>query len=408
MSLQSDAQQSSAHQATADQFAADDTVHIVHYLWGFHTGGLENGVVNLINQLPQQRFRHTIVTQCGYDPVFFQRITHPNCSIVDLAKQPGHDLALHWRLYRLLRQLKPDVFHSRNLSAMEGHLAACLARVPLRIHGEHGWDMTDLGGSNVRYQKLRRLLKPLVHHFIALSSEAEQYLLKTIQVAPAKVSRICNGVDVRRFDQPTAASGLVDRPEDCLVFGTVGRLVSVKNQQLLISALALLLAQYPQQAARIRLLLIGDGALRQELEQQAKAMGLADIVYFAGNRSDVPATMALMDVFVLPSLAEGISNTILEAMAAGLPVIASDVGGNPELLPTELCASHLFPSNDAAALCQRMALYVREPKLLAAHSSLVKKHWQNQFSLATMVSRYQAVYLLKNSLLNRHLLKTKD
>lgn len=367
--------------------------HIVHYLWGFHTGGLENGVVNLINRLPADRFRHTIITQCGFDPQFCQRIQTPNCQIIDLQKQPGHDLALHWRLYRLLRQLRPDVFHSRNLSAMEGQLAAWLARVPLRIHGEHGWDMNDLGGSNRRYQQLRRLLAPLVHTFIALSVEVEQYLRQTIGIAAPRIRRICNGVDLSRFADAQPAQDLpaYPAPADTLVFGTVGRLAGVKNQQLFLRAFALLKQRYP--AHPVRLLLVGDGVERDTLQQLAAELCIVPQVCFAGNRADVPALMALMHVFVLPSLAEGISNTILEAMAAGLPVIASRVGGNPELQPAELAGSHLFASNDADALALCMAQYIDQPALLAQHSELVKKHCQNQFSLATMVNRYQAVYL---------------
>lgn len=367
--------------------------HIVHYLWGFHTGGLENGVVNLINRLPPERFRHTIVTQCGFDPVFFQRIQTQNCQIIDLDKQPGHDLGLHWRLYKILRQLRPDVFHSRNLSAMEGQLAAWLARVPLRVHGEHGWDMNDLGGSNRRYQQLRRLLAPFVHKFIALSVEAEQYLQQSIGIKAQRIQRICNGVDLSRFDEPAPATDLPSypAPDHTLVFGTVGRLAGVKNQQLLLRAFALLCQQYPLKP--LRLLLVGDGAERAALTQLAAELAISSQVCFAGNRADVPALMALMDVFVLPSLAEGISNTILEAMAAGLPVIASRVGGNPELQPAQLAASHLFSSNDVQALATCMAQYIDHPALLVQHSQLVKKHCQNQFSLATMVSRYQAVYL---------------
>lgn len=367
--------------------------HIVHYLWGFHTGGLENGVVNLINHLPAERFRHTIVTQCGFDPVFLRRIQTQNCQIVDLQKQPGHDLGLHWRLFKLLRQLRPDVFHSRNLSAMEGQFAAWLARVPLRVHGEHGWDLNDLGGINQRYQQLRRALAPFVHRFIALSVEAEQYLQQTIGINPTAVERICNGVDLSRFTDAVPAQDLPAYPAhaETLVYGTVGRLAGVKNQQLLLRAFALLCQQYP--ASPLQLLLVGDGAERDNLAQLAAELSIQSQVCFAGNRADVPALMALMDVFVLPSLAEGISNTILEAMAAGLPVIASRVGGNPELQPAEFALSHLFASGDVQALASCMAQYIKQPDLLSQHSELVKKHCQNQFSLATMVNRYQAVYL---------------
>lgn len=371
-------------------------IHIVHYLWGFHTGGLENGVVNLINHLPADRFRHTIVTQCGYDPAFFGRIHSDNCEIIDLHKKPGFDVALHWRLFKLLRRLKPDVFHTRNLSAIEGQLAAKLAGVPLRIHGEHGWDMTDLGGTNLKYQKLRRILSPLIHHFIALSTEAEHYLRQRIRVPSDKISRICNGVDLSRFTSvPLTNTDEFWQPEDnLLVFGTVGRLATVKNQRLLISAFHTLCQSHPDRAAQLRLLLVGDGPERENLARHVAQLNLAQKVIFAGNRSDIPQMMALMQVFVLPSLAEGISNTILEAMAAGKPVIASDVGGNPELLPEQLQKSHLFESDNIEALACAMALYLNDCEALAKNSDLVKKHCQNQFSLDTMVQRYQAVYLL--------------
>lgn len=377
-------------QATARQ---THMVHIVHYVWGFHTGGLENGVVNLINRLPAAQYRHSIICQTDYDPAFFARITHPNTAIYQLNKQQGHDVGLHLRLWQLLRQLNADVFHTRNLSTMEGQLIAALLGVPLRIHGEHGWDITDLGGHNTKYQRLRRWLKPLVHQFVALSSEAEDYLVQKIHVPVAKVHRICNGVDLQRFAKQsaelTADAGSKQTP---LVFGTVGRLAKVKNQQLLIQAFALLWQRFPEQRAGLQLLLVGDGSERTALEQQVAAAGLTSAVTFAGNRSDVPSLMAQMQVFVLPSLAEGISNTILEAMAAGLPVLASRVGGNPELLPPEHQQSHLFTSNDAEQLAEAMAMYLQQPARLASDSALVKKHCQNHFSLDTMVNKYHQLY----------------
>ena len=229
-------------------------LHIVHYVWGFHTGGLENGVVNLINHLPAGAYRHSIICQKGYDPQFFARIQAPNVAIYDIAKQEGTDIALFWRLAKLLWRLKADVFHSRNLSTMEGQLVAKLLQVHLRVHGEHGWDVGDLGGSNLKYQKLRRLLQGLVHRFVALSSEAEQYLLHTIGVASQKVQRICNGVDVQRF----ATSSITDEPlpwqfnESQLVFGTVGRMATVKNQPLLLDAFIELCSRYPDKADSLR------------------------------------------------------------------------------------------------------------------------------------------------------------
>ncbi len=369
-------------------------IHIVHYVWGFHTGGLENGVVNLINNLPNDGYRHSIVCQKGYDPAFFARITAPNVEIYDIAKQEGTDLALFWRLAKLLWRLKADVFHSRNLSTMEGQLIATLLQIKLRVHGEHGWDVGDLGGTNLKYQKLRRWLKGCVHQFVALSTEAQQYLLDKIGVARHKVQRICNGVDLTRFETSAVKTEpLAWQFDDSqLVFGTVGRMATVKNQQLLLEAFIELCRRYPEQASSLRLLLVGDGALRQTLEQRAVAADVTDVVIFAGNSSNVPLMLSQMDVFVLPSLAEGISNTILEAMACGLPVIASRVGGNPELILPEHQHSHLFESNNVGELADCMALYIQNPARYQSDSVMVKQHCQNNFSLDTMVQRYHQLY----------------
>lgn len=370
------------------------TLHVVHYVWGFHTGGLENGIVNLINHLPKDQYRHSIICQKGYDPAFFGRIQAPNVQIYDIAKQEGTDLALFWRLVKLLWRLKPDVFHSRNLSTMEGQLIARLLMIQLRVHGEHGWDVGDLGGTNTKYQKLRRWLKGCVHQFIALSTEAEHYLIEKIGVASDKVQRICNGVDLSRFE----ASAVTEEPlpwqfnDAQLVFGTVGRMATVKNQPLLLEAFIELCQRYPDNADSLRLLLVGDGVLLPALKQRATAANLAHAVIFAGNSSNVPLMMAQMNVFVLPSLAEGISNTILEAMASGLPVIASKVGGNPELILPGHQHSHLFESNNVSELADCMALYIKNPDRYQQDSEMVKQHCQNNFSLDTMVQRYHQLY----------------
>jgi len=389
---QPSSQQASGSNSTGSH--SGQKTHIVHYVWGFHTGGLENGVVNLINHLPKGQYRHSIVCQKGHDPQFFNRIQAPDVAIYDLAKQEGTDLALFWRLAKLLRQLKPDVFHSRNLSTMEGQLIARLLRVKLRIHGEHGWDVGDIGGTNTRYQQLRRWLKGCVHQFVALSTEAQHYLIDTIGVASARVHRICNGVDVGRFAQEAINNEPLpwQFSKEHWVFGTVGRMATVKNQPLLLEAFIELCQRYPEKAAGLRLLLVGDGVLVPALKSRAAEARLTDAVIFAGNSSNVPLMMSQMDVFVLPSLAEGISNTILEAMAAGLPVIASNVGGNPELILPAHQHSHLFESNNSTMLADCMALYLENPGRYQQDSELVKQHCQNNFSLATMVQRYHQLY----------------
>ena len=139
--------------------------HVIHRL---DVGGLENGLVNLINRIPTGRFRHAIICLTNYS-AFRQRIQRSDVPVFALNKPPGNSPVLHFKLWRLLMQLRPDIVHTRNLGALEGALPAALAGVPVRIHGEHGHDVGDLGGGSRKYQWFRRALKPFVHQYIALS-----------------------------------------------------------------------------------------------------------------------------------------------------------------------------------------------------------------------------------------------
>ncbi|HEU6453990.1 MAG TPA: glycosyltransferase, partial [Roseateles sp.] len=127
---------------------------VVHLVHRFDTGGLENGVVNLINHLPA--FRHAVMAVTEVTS-FKERVKAPGTQFFSLQKPPGQGLWLYPRVYRLLRELRPAVVHTRNLGAMEFQLPAWAARVPLRVHSEHGWDVDDLGGVSRRNQRLRRI-----------------------------------------------------------------------------------------------------------------------------------------------------------------------------------------------------------------------------------------------------------
>ena len=152
-------------------------IHIAHVLHSFATGGLENGVVNIINNLPEGEYQHSIISVTKHDPEFLSRIKRDNVDVYDLNKPPGRSLGWLVQCWRLFRKLRPDICHTRNLGAIEAQVSALLAGVKYRIHGEHGWDVFDVGGTNVKYQKLRKVFKPFIHQFIALSIEAQDYLL---------------------------------------------------------------------------------------------------------------------------------------------------------------------------------------------------------------------------------------
>lgn len=369
---------------------ADPRPLVAHVVYRFDTGGLENGVVNLINHMPEDAYRHAVVALTEVTD-FAQRIRRTGVQFVSLRKPPGQGLWQFPNWWQEIRRLAPAIVHTRNLGALEAQVPAALAGVPVRIHGEHGRDMSDPDGSRRRYQWVRRVYSPLVHRYVALSRDLADYLTGPVGIGRARVTQICNGVDVTRFSaddigQPQAIPGCPFLPQDHLIVGTVGRMQAEKDQVTLVRAFAQALRQQP----RLRLVLVGDGPLRAAVEAEARALGLQDQVWLAGMRSDVPVVLRGLHVFVLPSRAEGISNTILEAMATGLPVLATSVGGNAELV-VHGQTGLLVPPADPGAMADALASMVAEGRHLAMGRAGRERVVQ-RFSLQAMVNSYRSLY----------------
>ena len=294
----------------------------------------------------------------------------------------------------MFRELKPAIVHSRNLAALEVTIPAWAAGVPVRIHGEHGRDVGDLDGSNRKYQWVRRFYNPFVSHFIALSRDLERYLIDRVGIQARKVAQFYNGVDAERFHPRVVISSMEGcpfrQPEHWLV-GTVGRMQMVKDQTLLARAFIRALELDPRLRTRLRLVMVGDGPLRVESQALLDAAGVGDLAWLPGERADVPNVLRGLDCFVLPSLAEGISNTILEAMASGLPVIATDVGGNPELV-IEGKTGRLVPAGDAETMAHAITGYAREPELAHAAGEAGRAEVECCFSMEAMVVSYRGLY----------------
>ena len=362
---------------------------VVHLLHRFDTGGLENGVVNLINHLPA--FRHAVVAITEIT-AFKERVKAPGTQFFALHKPPGQGLWLYPRVYRLLRELRPAVVHTRNLGAMEFQLPAWAARVPLRLHSEHGWDVDDLGGVSRSNQRLRRVYGVGTHRFIALSRAIETYLTGPVGFAPERVQRICNGVDVRRFAPTTTVpEAWPYRRGEHLVIGAVGRMQAVKDPLNLVDAFLRLRELCPADWPQLRLAMLGGGPLLQVARERLAQAGAADQAWLPGDRSDVAALLPQFDVFALPSQAEGISNTLLEAMACGCAPVATDVGGNAELVEAGINGL-LVPAQDSAALAAALARLVADPALRQRLASASLARVREQFSLDGMVAAYGRLY----------------
>lgn len=364
--------------------------HVIHRLT---TGGLENGLVNLINAMPKQRYRHVIICMTDYNE-FAKRIQRDDVEIFALHKREGKDLGVYWRLGKLLRKLKPDIVHSRNLSALEASVVAALAGVPYRVHGEHGRDVHDMDGTNKKYNRLRRFCQHFVQHYITVSKDLQRWLVDTVGIPARKITQIYNGVYSEKFFPAITRQALpvegFSTPEN-IIFGAVGRLETVKDQTTLAKAFVELHQQRPDLTGRLKLVIVGNGGLRQPIDNILQQAGLHNHAWLAGNRGDVPDLMRGMDVFVLPSLAEGISNTVLEAMACGLPVIATNVGGNPELV-ADGQSGFLVPSASPEAMAHAMAKYVDSTGLTAMHGAAGRKRVEETYSMQAMVAAYLGVY----------------
>ncbi len=364
---------------------------VVHVIYALGTGGLENGLVNIINRAAPGRYRHAIICLTRAEG-FESRITAPNVELISLHKRPGHDLRVYWRLWRSLLRLRPAIVHTRNLAALEMQVIAALIPGIKRVHGEHGRDIHDIDGSNKKYNFLRKSLRPLVQRYIAVSQDLAQWLAEVVEVPTVKIQQIYNGVDQQVF---TPGPMTVSAPAGFMtaevqVIGTVGRLAEVKDQLTLIEAFGLLI-QGDAGQKQLRLIIVGDGPMNQALCDKITELGLDKYVWMPGDREDIPGLLRMLDVFVLPSLGEGISNTLLEAMATGLPLVATRVGGNPELIDEGL-NGYLVPVGDAVALANRLQGILADPQTLALYGEKSLNKVRQNFDWNRTVDEYLGVY----------------
>lgn len=374
-------------------------IHIVHVIHHLVIGGMENGLVNLINRMPKERYRHTVICIEDYSN-FSERILVDDTNVIALKRSQIGVWRLRQQLFKLFRSLKPDIVHSRNMSGLDAILPARLAGIKCCIHGEHGRDVDDLHGKHIKFRLLRRFHSPFISHYITVSNELKKYLINDINISYQRVSQILNGVDVEKFTPVKSKNDVESQINDVpaylidknkIVIGAVGRLQKVKNYSLLIKAFARLVDESDCLKNKLSLVIVGDGPERQQLIDLAESLGVTQQTWFAGASANVSQMLQLFDVFVLSSVAEGISNTILEAMATGLPVIATSVGGNVELVRDGETGSLVETDNVDSLVLSLQKICVSE-ELRKKQSNSARQYAVSEYSLDSMVNRYQTLY----------------
>jgi sugar transferase (PEP-CTERM/EpsH1 system associated) len=229
----------------------------------------------------------------------------------------------------------------------------------------------------------------LVGHFVTVSNDLRLWLTQTVGIPEPKVTTIHNGVDTQRFspDGRSAARRSLGLDESVFTIATVGRLDPVKDHRSLLQAFVPIARSNRQ----VCLMIVGDGPARKDIVGLCSEMQITDKVRILGERQDIPIVLKACDVFTLTSIAEGISNTILEAMASGLPVVATRVGGNLELVDPGV-TGHLVTAKDVAALTVAYESYFRDPELCNRHGRNARTRAEQKFSLERMASQYSDLY----------------
>ncbi len=303
-------------------------------------------------------------------------------------RRPGPDYFAFLKVAHILRKRRVHVVHTHNTQALiDGALGATLARVPALVHTDHGREFPD----KVRYMFAERMLSRLAYRFVAVSEQTARDLVVHERISPKKVITIPNGVEGSRFDitfDHGAKRRELGLPGNGLLVGTVGRLSEEKGLEHLLVAMAAVVRALPT----AMLVLVGSGLLETELREKAAALGIDNHVCFLGERSDIPEVMPLFDVYVISSVREGLPMALLEALAASRAVVATRVGGIPNVIDHEETGI-LVPPASPDDLARGILRLLSSDELRHRHGVQGHKVFEERFHARVMAQRYEQLYL---------------
>jgi sugar transferase (PEP-CTERM/EpsH1 system associated) len=355
-------------------------------------GGTEAGILKVIQGLGSECFEHRICTIRGYDENFTRAQGFDGQVYVAGRLNSGFQFLLS-RLARIMREVRPDIVHSRNWGTIEAMPAARMSCVPVAIHSEHGYEVDMLDGLPTRQRVLRRVAYAAADAVFTVTEELRAYHARQAWLPTKRIRVLPNGVDTARFvrrpgeNQETRQR--LGLGKAGLVIGAVGRLVSIKDHMTLLKAAEILISR----EMPVQVLLVGSGPELAKLEEFVAASSrLSGRVVFAGAVSDVAPLLNAVDIFVLPSLSEGMSNTLLEAMASSLPVVATRVGGNSELVEEDR-SGWLFEPGDVMALTAILERIARDSDLRGQLGQAARQRAVQNFSLEGMIKSYRDLYV---------------
>lgn len=363
-----------------------DRIRVVHIINSMEVGGAQRQVLNLFQAADRARFDLRLIC-LAEKGAFGEQLEREGFPVRVIGKGRRVSLAMLMKLVSVLREWKPDVVHCSVFTAnLWGRGAAILAGVPMVIAHEQ---------STVSLEKwyrrlIDRVLSWKTHRILAVSDDLRRRIVEEEEIAPRRVAVLYNAIDCasvqaaepKAIEEPLQLPGCPGRR-----IGIVGRLEYRKDHLTLIRAAARVAQEMPEAA----FLLVGDGPERGRLEEEIARLQIDQNVFLLGERADVPRLLHAFDIYVLCSITEGLSLSILEAMAAGLPIVATRVGGNPELLD-EGRAGLLVPSGDPEALAQAILRLLREPEHARKLAQAAKERAENLFDIHPIARQLERIY----------------
>ena len=371
-----------------------DPINVMFVVPCFGFGGLEQVVISILKALDRSRFNPSFCSLIDPEPALYGEIEKLGLPCHVLDKGEGVNLALPFRLSRDFRSEKIQLVNSHDIGAtLYAAPAARLAGVRHVVHTEHSQILAKSKFPGV----YGWLLRNMVAHSITVSSDLENHLIGEFGVGPGRVTTIPNGIDASIFSGERNTEGLRNElgiGENDTVIGSIGRLTPQKGVEYLLEAFEIVHKRNPE----TRLVLVGDGELKEDLAGLALDLGILDSVLLTGNRRDIPHLLALFDILALASLWEGQPITIMEAMAAGKPIVATDAGGNAEILDHGR-NGRIVPVKDPAALAESIHILLSDRQAAGMLGGNARDYAERKLSSSAMVERYEAVYtsVLSNS-----------
>ncbi|MCL4182503.1 MAG: glycosyltransferase [Burkholderiaceae bacterium] len=359
--------------------------HVVNTL---NPGGTERLVVDMATSLVAE---FDIMVLCLDETgAWAQTLRDLGIAVYGLRRQPGIDLSVAWRLAQRLREFRADIVHAHQSSAwFYSALARLLYRPPRLLFEEHGRFFPEADRPLKRFVN-RVLIRRLTHRCVAVSRDVRCRLVRYEGLKPADIEVVYNGtVPVQPLDaaaRQRLRAGL-GFARDHFVIGTIGRFDPVKNLPMLVSAVA----DVATESERVRAVMVGDGPESPAIRRRIEASGLTDRIVLTGHRDDARQLVQGLDLFVLTSLSEGTSMALLEAVAAGVPVAVTGVGGNGEIVDADR-TGWVVPSGDVQALSAVFREALARPDLARRMADAGRRRFEERFTFRHMLDAYRALY----------------